>query len=536
MTAAKTANADRAQQKLAEIRTRKDLVLKPMKHLKSTYTDFDGTEKPLRIRYYQVQGIMHLVVMRRFLLGDDTGIGKTLQAIGALCAIWEKDPNRKVIALTTKSATKQWAREFAKFTTGVKVVVGVGTPKQRAKARALFEKSTGPTVFISGYRAIAQDFTYVQDWKDSVLIADEATVFKNPKTRIHQVCRHLSDQADRVWALTATLIKNNLVEGHGIFAVLTPGLFGSQNNFVTYYCITRLQRLPRSNRMIPIVVGYSPDRVKEFRDAISPYFLGRPKYEVASELPALVQQTIEVELTKEQEAKYDEALSGLLTMGDDEKETTKLTQVTYCQEICDHLSLIDCEGDSGKLATLIDLLTQGDFAGEKVIVFSRFRKMIDILEPVLKTNKIPTVRVTGSENDSERDAAMRSFQDPNSATRVCFITMAGSDSINLQAAKAIIFFDTPWSAGDYIQIIGRMIRIGSEQDRCYAVHLVGKLKTRKTIDHRVMEVQTKKMNLVEAVIGKRIKGVEDANTVISVENDISELFAGLKQDARSATT
>ena len=225
-------------------------------------------------------------------------------------------------------------------------------------------------------------------------------------------------------------------------------------------------------------------------------------------------------------------MSGLLSLGSDVKETTKLTQVTYCQEICDHLALLDLAGDSGKLEALVDLLTQGDFADEKVIIFSRFRKLIDLLMPVFATNKIKAVRVTGGEDGDTRDAAMRAFQNPNDDTRVCCITMAGSDAINLQAAKAIIFFDTPWSAGDYIQILGRMIRIGSLHDRCYAIHLVGKLKRRKTIDHRIMEVQAKKMSLVEAVIGKRIKGVDD-DTVISVENDISDLFAGLREDAKA---
>jgi SNF2 family DNA or RNA helicase len=522
------------QKKLKEIRSRTDLSLKPMKHLKSTFTDFDGSEKPLRIRYYQVQGIMHLVAMKRFLLGDDTGLGKTLQTIGALCAIWERDSNRKAVILTTKSAAKQWAREFAKFTTGVTVISGSGSPGERQVSRTMFENAKGPTVYIAGYRSIVQDFSHVQDWRDFIFITDEATAYKNPKTQVHQVCRHMADQAERVWALTATLIKNNLLEGHGIYSVVTPGLFGSVNNFTLYYCIVRMQKLPRSNRQIPIVVGYAPDRVREFRDEIAPYFLGRPKHEVATELPALVQQTIEVELSREQEEKYDEALSGLLSLGADVKETTKLTQVTYCQEICDHLALLDLAGDSGKLEALIELLTQGDFADEKVIIFSRFRKLVDLLMPVFATNKIKAVRVTGGEDGDTRDAAMRAFQNPNDDTRVCCITMAGSDAINLQAAKAIIFFDTPWSAGDYIQILGRMIRIGSLHDRCYAVHLVGKLKRRKTIDHRIMEVQAKKMGLVEAVIGKRIKGVND-DTVISVENDISDLFAGLREDAKNTS-
>jgi len=529
--AADQAQEEAVQKKLADIRSRTDLVLKPMKHLKSTFTDFDGEEKPLRVRYYQIQGIFHLFLMQRFLLGDDTGLGKTLETIGALCAIWQTNPNQKAVILTTKSAAKQWAREFGKFTSGVKVVVSTGSPSDRARARALFEEATGPTVFISGYRSMVQDFRHVQNWKDYILVTDEATVYKNPKTQVHQVCRHLSSHASRVWALTATLIKNHLMEGHGIFSVLTPGLFGTQNNFMLYYCIIRMQRIPKSNRQIPIVVGYTPEKIKEFRGQISSYYLGRPKHEVASELPALVPQTIEVELTSEQVEKYDEALAGLLTLGEELKETTKLTQVTYCQEICDHLALLECPGDSGKLDTLIDLLTQGDFSDEKVIVFSRFRKMIDILMPVFATNKIKAVRVTGSEDETDRDMAMRAFQDPDDDTRVCCITMAGSESINLQAAKAIIFFDTPWSAGDYLQILGRMIRIGSGHDRCHAVHLVGKHPHLPSVDQRIMQVKNKKMNLIEAVLGKRIKGVDDA-VAISSENDISDLFAGLKADAK----
>jgi len=168
---------------------------------------------------------------------------------------------------------------------------------------------------------------------------------------------------------------------------------------------------------------------------------------------------------------------------------------------------------------------------EKIIVFSRFRRMIDIIMPHLAKNKIKAVRVTGSENEDQRNVAMNAFQDPKSDVRVICLTAAGTEAINLQAAKALICFDTPWSAGDFIQLVGRMIRIGSIHDTCYVMHLLTKrVSGKKTIDHRVMEVLSKKMTLVEAVLGKRLKGVEDSVSV-SVENEISDLYNFLREDA-----
>jgi SWI/SNF-related matrix-associated actin-dependent regulator 1 of chromatin subfamily A len=205
--------------------------------------------------------------------------------------------------------------------------------------------------------------------------------------------------------------------------------------------------------------------------------------------------------------------------------------VTYCQQIVNHPELIGCDGDSEKVDALIDLLTEGELDDEKVIVFSRFRKMIDILVPALRKAKIETVRITGEEDEKARKVAQDAFQDPKSKVRVCAITTAASEAINLQAARAVIFYDTPYSAGDYLQILGRMIRIGSVHDRCYAIHMVAG----GTIDERVIEVMRKKMTLVEKVLGKRIKGETDSDTVVAIDNDLSDLFNALRNDAKKRT-
>ncbi len=518
-------------EKLKSVRTKTDFNLPHPVNLRQTLKNRDGTESPLTLRGYQKQMVVHLLAMKRFVVGDDTGLGKTLESITALCMVWVKDPNRKVVVLTKKSSIYQWESEFKRFTDGVQVFVADGDPIQRAKAHTAWENSTGPTVLIQGYVSAGNDFNKLQKWKDYILITDEATVFKSHETRTHKVCRHFADMADRVWALTATLIKNTLVEGYGIYRVVVPELFKmTPSGFEKNFCIVQMQKIG-GNRQVPVVVGYRDDDVKRFREMIDPYYLGRPKHAVAEDLPVLVTREAYVGMTPFQSQKYNEALEGLLGMGDDtEKATDQLTAIIYCQEIVNHPALIGFKDkESDKLDVLVNMVTEGgDLANEKIIVFTRFKTMVDTAIPVLEAAGVKCTRVTGDEDAKSRREAMEAFQDPLSDTKIIWITMAGGDAINLQTAKALVFFDTPWSAGDYLQILGRMIRIGSVHDRVFAIHLI----CTDTIDERVQEVRRKKMKLVEAILGQRIKGENAADVTYDSRSEIKDIFSALRQDAR----
>lgn len=287
-------------------------------------------------------------------------------------------------------------------------------------------------------------------------LVSNCTMFKNPSTQVHQVMRHMAGQAKRVWGLTATLIKNNLIEGFGIYQVVVPGLFRhSKTGFMKDYCILRMVRV-KGNRQVPQIVGYRDTDIQRFKDKIEPYYLGRPKHDVAEELPVLQTKDVYVGLTSFQHSKYQEALGGLLELGNgEEKETDRLTAIIYCQEIVNHPVLLGYDKEkSEKLDTLADMLTEGgELEDEKVIVFTRFKKMVDYAIPYLEKKGVKCVRVTGQETDEQRQDAMEAFQDHKSDVKVIWITMAGGDAINLQAAKALVFFDTPWSAGDYLQCL-----------------------------------------------------------------------------------
>jgi SNF2 family DNA or RNA helicase len=107
--------------------------------------------------------------------------------------------------------------------------------------------------------------------------------------------------------------------------------------------------------------------------------------------------------------------------------------------------------------------------------------------------------------------------------------MAAAEGVNLQLAKAVIFYDTPWSAGDYLQIIGRMIRIGSVHENVFSYHLVAP----KTIDDRVIKTLNAKMTLIESVLGKRLKSEGDGSeTIVNTSSELADLFAGLLEDAQ----
>lgn len=517
--------------KLLKIRERKDITIRPTPLLRKTVRLPNGTERPLTLRYYQVQMVLHLLSMRRFIVGDDTGLGKTLESIAALCYLWEREPTCDALILTKKSAVRQWVDEVARFTEGVNVIVCKGTPKQRALARAQYDAAPHPKVLIMGHRAAVQDFSQLQDREWGLFVLDEATVAKNPSAQAHLVCRHLSSKSKRAWGLTATLIKNNLIEGYGIYRCIEPALFSQTlNQFIDDYCVTQLVNVGRG-RKIKQVVGYRKASIAMFRQKIEPYYLGRPKHQVATELPMLTSRRVRVGMSPIQETKYKEALAGLLEIGTgEEKEVSKLTAVTYCQEIVNHPMLIGIDGDSAKLDELVDILTEGDLAGEKVIVFTRFSTMVGIGVDALAKAGVKCVRITGDEDEDERKAAQDVFQDTSSDVPVVWITMAGSDAINLQSAKAIIFYDTPFSAGDFLQCLGRMIRIGSIHDRVFALHLV----TEDSIDERVMDIMDGKLGLLEAVLGKRIKGdAEDDTEIIETDKGgLDALFASLTTAAK----
>jgi SNF2 family DNA or RNA helicase len=543
---------------LKKIRASKTCSLKPTAMLRKEIVDLAGRTVPFRLRYYQVQGIMHLLMLKRMVLGDGTGLGKTIEMLGALCYLWERETDNRVIVVTPKSALRQWASEIERFTTGIKVFVISGKVGERERTWQEWATYKGPDkpLLIVNYHLLIRDWDHgasaqkdakgkidpktivpgmvdrlTRKLENIVTIYDEATAFKNTTTKTWQTCRYLSERSHRCYGLTATLLKNNLMEGFGIYKVIhstMPG-FTTKTAFLNEFCVTKMQPVA-GGRKIPIVVGYR--NLQRFRDIIDPYFLGRPKHAVSDELPTLITKEITCELSEAEAAKYQEALSGVIELGDGEvkdfEEHKAFVSLIYCQQVVNSLTMLKYTGgdevlagiykDEGhkvkelgaKESTLLDLLCE-ELDGEKTIIYTRFASLVPRLQEILAQNKIKSVAITGKQNDLQRQNAQKVFQDMESDTKVIFITDAGSEAINLQAASAMIFYDAPWSWGNYVQLLGRPIRIGSLHQHVVVYHLVSErpgdtAKERRTIDRYVLDLLEKKKDLIDKVIGEAAVG------------------------------
>jgi hypothetical protein len=370
-----------------------------------------------------------------------------------------------------------------------------------------------PPLRTSGISEHIENFKLANPGAKFLLAMDEAHKVKNYRSQVHEKVKALSSQCDRIIGMTATPVKNRLMEFFGIFRIINPALFPKVMAFQNDYCVTKLQRVP-GGRQVPIIVGYK--NLDRFVDKVEPYYLSRKKHDVAKELPELISMEVPCELYDLQDELYDMAENGVKDVTDEDDSSDILSSLVMCQQSVDAPQLIldengePFDGPSAKIDRLIEFLEE-DASGQKVIIFSRFEKMVSQIEKHLIKSKINYVRITGKEtNPKVRQESREKFQDPNSGINVIMITMAGSESLNLQAAEHFIFIDMPWSFGDHQQLIGRMMRIGSSHKTVVAHYYIGIRKDgSKTIDHHVLSALQSKKKLSDKVTGASAKGTLD---------------------------
>jgi len=491
----------------------------------------------------------------------------TIQTISAYSFLLEKDPTLKLLVVTPKSATFQWAEEFEKFTQGISVRVISSSYHGLTgfNARKAQYENLKENVMIINYDPLINEYEYVKDAlkPNYMVVLDEVTAVKSRKAQRSLACKEIADTANRVYGLSATIIKNGLEEVFCIYDVVVPGLFGKITKFRDTYCIQELMRLHINGRerRIPKTVGYK--NIPQFKQVLDPYFLIRRKEEVATELPKLISRKIVLEMYPEQKDLYRQALSGILyeekvkqeffeisdkiRLGaNDEKSlqrfaelkekydkfmTTegrkrgKLAAITYCQMISDGPKLLNQPYDSSKEDEFRRLIKE-ELLNEKIIIFSRFKNAIHTLRMICEQNGVEYTKITGDENDKERQQNRLKFQsDPK--CNLIFITTAGSASLNLQAAGVLIFYDTPWSYGDLVQTIGRAQRIGSIQEHVLIIHLINK----GTIDIRVMNKVSDKKEISDQVLGDTAQGALDFTT--NEDKMVDDLYQDLLKDAEA---
>lgn len=427
----------------------------------------------VELRDYQQLGVKWLSMLDRYgfggILADDMGLGKTLQTIAFLTSRLET--HSRVLILAPASLIYNWQEEFHRFAPQLDVAVVYGNKVEREDLIA-----QGHQILVTSYASFRQDVESYKQQMYDYLILDEAQVMKNAQTKIAQQLRDF--EVKNAFALSGTPIENHLSEIWSIFQIILPGL-------------------------LPDKTQFGKLSAAEVARIIKPFVLRRRKEEVLFELPDLIEINVLNELSDAQKAIYlaqleqmQASIKGASEAEINHRKIEILSGITRLRQICDtpKLFMDDYAGDSGKLDSLRDLLLQLKEGNHRVLIFSQFRNMLDLIEEDLTDLGLTSYKLTGSTPASDRQEMTRAF---NAGSRDAFLISlkAGGVGLNLTGADTVILVDLWWNPAVEAQAISRAHRMGQTETVEFY-----RLITRGTIEEKIQALQETKKNLVTTVL------------------------------------
>ena len=443
------------------------------------------------LRPYQAYGVGWLQFLREFgfggILADDMGLGKTIQALAHV--LIEKRAGRlaqPALVVAPTSLLFNWRAEARKFAPELKVLTLHG-----AERKGQFQWINESDLVLTTYPLLSRDGEKLARHDFHLLILDEAQAIKNARTLAAKEVRRL--RAHHRLCLTGTPLENHLGELWSQFDFLMPGMLGGQTRF--------RQQIQR-----PIEREDDQDRRDALARRIRPFFLRRTKQEVAPELPPKTEMIRAVTLEGDQlrlyeryrVAMHDKVRRALAGRGLDKNRILVLDALLKLRQICcDPQLLKDSPGveamPSAKRELLRELLREMVAEGRRILVFSQFVGMLNLIEQDLKEAKIRYTKLTGQTKD--RQAVVEHFQ--TGTVPVFLISLkAGGVGLNLTAADTVIHYDPWWNPAVEDQATDRAHRIGQDQNV-----FVYRLLTEQTVEQKVFELQQSKRGLIESLFG-----------------------------------
>jgi hypothetical protein len=442
-----------------------------------------------KLRPYQKIGYQWLCTLDHYGLGgilaDDMGLGKTLQTIAYVMMLWQRQKKPTLIIAPT-SLVYNWLSEFEKFAPRLPVLILDGSRQQRTNRLSEIARHA---CTITSYSLLRRDIEDLSACSFASCFLDEAQNIKNPETLNARSVKQI--QADRYFALTGTPIENSLTELWSIFDFILPGYLFNQKTFQSVY-------------ELPIVREGSQEMLDSLHKQIVPFILRRMKKDVLHELPDKIETRTICDMTDEQRQIYEAFLSR--SRADLEKEVSMngyarsqifiLALLTRLRQICCHPALFmkDYQGGSGKMLLLDELLDDCFSSGHRVLVFSQFTSMLEIIREKQLSVGRSAFYIDGQVPAEERIAQVQRF---NQGEGQLFLVSlrAGGTGLNLTGADTVIHFDPWWNPAVEDQATDRAYRIGQEN-----VVQVFKLYTRHSIEEKIHNLQMKKQSLIDAVI------------------------------------
>ena len=461
------------------------------------------------LRGYQVDGYQWLGSLEHLGLGgilaDDMGLGKTLQMIAHILARVEAGDAKPTLVVCPASLVYNWTAELERFAPSIDVCAIVGTKAQR---RVQIAGVAEHNVVVTSYDLMRRDIDEYVEQDFARVVLDEAQYIKNPLTQVARAAKRLP--AGVRFALTGTPIENRLSELWSIFDFLMPGLLGTRESF--------------AKRFESPVEHAEGDSAARLQALVSPFVLRRVKEDVVADLPEKIEDTVMAQLTGEQRKLYLANQDRIAQQvqhreaGEFKKDKLKvLAELTKLRQICcdPHLHYADYKAGSAKLDTCMELVRGALDGGHRILLFSQFTGMLDIIGKRLAKEDIAFLKLTGASSKESRAKMVAQFQ--AGEVPVFLISLkAGGVGLNLTAADVVIHYDPWWNVAAQDQATDRAHRIGQQH-----TVTVYKLIAKDTIEERIMQMQESKRDLVNSVLGG-----DGISSALFTREDVLALLGG----------
>lgn len=424
------------------------------------------------------------------ILADDMGLGKTVQAIAFILSERQGSPApAPALVIAPASLIYNWEAEINKFAPRLKAQVIAGTREER---RALLSRPESADIVITSYPLLRRDISLYANLPFSCCFLDEAQYIKNPNSQTAQCARKI--KAKQRFALTGTPMENSLTELWSIFQFILPGYLQSQKKFLEKYGGSASESEPAApeNGAVPLAAK------------VRPFILRRLKEEVLAELPPKIEHRYLSELTIDQKKLYQaylerlrsEAQESIKGEGFNRSRIQILAGLMRLRQICCHPSLFveNYRGESAKLLQLLELLREAVEGGHRILLFSQFTGMLQLIREALDREGCGYFYLDGSTRTEERLQMVEAF---NGGEKEVFLISlkAGGTGLNLTGADIVVQYDLWWNPAVEEQAAGRAHRIGQKK-----VVQVIRLLAKGTIEEKIYELQQKKKELIDRVI------------------------------------
>ncbi|XP_062212245.1 ATP-dependent DNA helicase DDM1-like isoform X2 [Phragmites australis] len=506
-----------------------------------------------KLKSYQIKGVKWLISLWQNglngILADQMGLGKTIQTIGFLAHLKGKGMHGPYLIIAPLSTLSNWVNEISRFTPSLASIIYHGDKVARAEIRRKFmPKNIGPDfpIVVTSYEMTMSDARLLAHYKWKYVVVDEGHRLKNSKCKLLREIKRIP--MENKLLLTGTPLQNNLAELWSLLNFILPDIFSSHEEFESWFDFSAKgneeeQEETKEKRRVHVV--------SKLHAILRPFLLRRMKEDVEQMLPRKKEIIIYANMTEHQKRIQDHLVEKTFDVYLNEESDIVLRRpgikaklnnlFIQLRKNCNHPDLLESAVGAislyppvnklleqcGKFQLLDRLLNSLLSRKHKVLIFSQWTKVLDIIEYYLDSKGLEACRIDGQVKLDERWRQIAEFNDPNSSLNIFILsTRAGGLGINLTSADTCILYDSDWNPQMDLQAMDRCHRIGQTR----SVH-VYRLATSHSVEGRMIRKAFGKLKLEHVVIGKGQFEQERAKPNVL---DEAELLALLRDEQDEA--